>query len=194
MEEDVTPRRSRPLAPGGPTGPSRIPGPPLRRDGPLGAPAAPTKRSCLSVTLCRASGGGGGPPWERLRGPAPVTPVSPRPRPPTAEGPQRCGSSGGANSALGAKMGVPCSPAWSGGYLLLGWGGQRGGRHQGIPRWCHGAWHGSEPSGSRGVTWGRMGASTPVSDFPFAHTGSVGGQRQGEVSPVGEPGVQQGKE
>ncbi|XP_042648940.1 neuronal-specific septin-3 isoform X2 [Tyto alba] len=108
MEEDVTPHRSRPPAPGGPTGPSRIPGPPPRRDGLLGTP---TKRSCLSVTLRRA---GGGPPWERLRGPAPVTPVPPRPRPAAAEVPQRRGSPGGDEAAPATKTGVPCSPPRSG--------------------------------------------------------------------------------
>lgn len=118
MEEDITPHRSRLPVLGGPTGPSRIPGPPPRRDGPLSTPAASTKRSCLSVTLRRAGGGGGGPPWERLRGPAPITPVPPRPRPTVAEGPQRHGSPGGAEAAPAAKMGVPCSLPRSGGSPL----------------------------------------------------------------------------
>ncbi|XP_040410513.1 neuronal-specific septin-3 isoform X2 [Cygnus olor] len=65
MEEDVSPGPR-------PAGPSRIPGPPLRRYGPSGTP---TQRSCLWVTLRH-----GGTPWQRLRGPAPVTPVPPRPR------------------------------------------------------------------------------------------------------------------
>lgn len=123
MEEDIAPRRSCLPNPRGPTGPSRIPGPPPRRDGPLSAPTAPTKRSCLSVTLCRVGRGGGGPPWERLRGLAPVTPVPPRPRPTTAEGVQRRGGPGGAEAALATKMGVPCSPPCSGGSLLTGWDG-----------------------------------------------------------------------
>lgn len=156
MEEDIAPHRSCLPNPRGPTGPSRIPGPPPRRDGPLSAPAAPTKRSCLSVTLCRAGRAGGGPPWERLRGLAPVTPVPPRPRPVTTEGVQRRGGPGGAEAALSAKMGVPCSPPRSGGSPLPGWAGQGGGRHQGLPRWCHGAWHGAAPCGSWGVTWQRI--------------------------------------
>uniref|UniRef100_A0A8B9M2V4 Septin 3 n=1 Tax=Accipiter nisus TaxID=211598 RepID=A0A8B9M2V4_9AVES len=114
MEEDVAPHRSRLPAPGGPSGLSRIPGPPPRRDGPLGTPAAPTKRSCLSVTLRRAGGVGGGPPWERLRGPAPVTPVPPRPRLTVAEGPQRHGGAGGAEVSPPTKMGVPCTLPRSG--------------------------------------------------------------------------------
>ncbi|XP_027642541.2 neuronal-specific septin-3 isoform X1 [Falco rusticolus] len=114
MEEDVAPRRSRLPTPGGTTGPSRIPAPPLQRVGPLRAPAAPTKRSCLLISLRRVGEGGGGPPWERLRGPGPVTPVPPRPRPPATEGLQRRGSAGGTEAAPAAKMGVPCSPPRSG--------------------------------------------------------------------------------
>ncbi|XP_049678031.1 neuronal-specific septin-3 isoform X3 [Accipiter gentilis] len=114
MEEDVAPHRSRLPAPGGPTGPSRIPGPPPRRDGPLGTPAASTKRSCLSVTLRQAGGVGGGPPWERLRGLAPITPVPPRPRLTVAEGPQRRGGPGGAEVSPPTKMGVPCTLPRSG--------------------------------------------------------------------------------
>ncbi|XP_067997853.1 basic proline-rich protein-like [Melanerpes formicivorus] len=117
MEEDVPAHRSRLPVPGGPTSPSRIPGPPPRRDSLLGAPSTPTKRSCLSVTLRR---GCGGPPWERLRSPAVVTPVPPRPRPLTTEGPQRCGGPGGAEAALAVRMGVPSSPPHSGGSLLRG--------------------------------------------------------------------------
>ncbi|XP_056197817.1 neuronal-specific septin-3 isoform X2 [Falco biarmicus] len=114
MEEDVAPRRSRLPTPGGTTGPSRIPAPPLQRVGPLRAPAAPTKRSCLLISLRRVGEGGGGPPWERLRGPGPVTPVPPRPRPPATEGLQRRGSASGTEAAPAAKMGVPCSPPRSG--------------------------------------------------------------------------------
>lgn len=120
MEEDIALHRSCLSAPGSPSGPSRIPGPPRRRDSPLGVPAS-TKRSCLSVTLRR---GGGGLPWERLRGPAPVTPIPPRPRPVAAEGPQRHGSSGGAEATPVAKMGVSCTPPHSGGSPLTGWAGQ----------------------------------------------------------------------
>ncbi|XP_065598868.1 neuronal-specific septin-3 isoform X3 [Cyrtonyx montezumae] len=61
-------------------GPSRIPGPLPRRDGPTGAP---TQRSCLWVTLRQ---GAGGPPWQRLRVPAPITPVAPCPRPASGHG------------------------------------------------------------------------------------------------------------
>ncbi|XP_042746330.1 neuronal-specific septin-3 isoform X1 [Lagopus leucura] len=55
-------------------GPSRIPGPMLRR---AGSPSAPTQRSCLWVTLRQ---GAGGAPWHRPRAPAPITPVAPCPR------------------------------------------------------------------------------------------------------------------
>ncbi|XP_047934834.1 neuronal-specific septin-3 isoform X2 [Anser cygnoides] len=81
MEEDVSPGPR-------PAGPSRIPGPPPRRYGPSGTP---TQRSCLWVTLRH-----GGAPWQRLRGPAPVTPVPPRPR--HAPGP------GGTEAAPAEKM------------------------------------------------------------------------------------------
>ncbi|XP_035167053.1 neuronal-specific septin-3 isoform X2 [Oxyura jamaicensis] len=81
MEEDVAPGPR-------PAGPSRIPGPPPRRYGPSGTP---TQRSCLWVTLRH-----GGDPWQRLRDPAPITPVPPRPR--HAPGP------GGAEAAPAEKM------------------------------------------------------------------------------------------
>ncbi|XP_065533088.1 neuronal-specific septin-3 isoform X4 [Lathamus discolor] len=105
MEEDVAHHRGHPPVPGGP---SRIPAPSQRRDSPLGAP---TKRSCLSVTLRQASAGAGGFLWERLRGPAPITPVPPRPRPTVAEGSQR---RGGAEASPVVKMGVPCALPCSG--------------------------------------------------------------------------------
>ncbi|XP_071588408.1 neuronal-specific septin-3 isoform X1 [Heliangelus exortis] len=111
MEEEIAPHRSRLPAPGSPASTSRIPGPRWRRDSPLGVPIDATKRSCLSVTLCR---GGGGAPWERLRGPALVTPVPPRPRPVVAEGPQQHGSPGGAELAPAVKMRVPVSLPRSG--------------------------------------------------------------------------------
>ncbi|XP_032052519.1 neuronal-specific septin-3 isoform X2 [Aythya fuligula] len=81
MEEDVTPGPR-------PAGPSRIPGPPPRRYSPCGTP---TQRSCLWVTLQH-----GGTPWQRLRGPAPVTPVPPRPR--------HAPGSGGAEAVPAEKM------------------------------------------------------------------------------------------
>lgn len=116
MEEEIALPRSCLSAPGSPSGPSRIPGPSRRRDGAL-AVAAPTKRSCLSVTLRRAWPGL---PWERLRGPAPVTPIPPRPRPVAAEGPQRHRSSDGTESTPVAKMGLFYVPPRSGGSLLTG--------------------------------------------------------------------------
>lgn len=193
MEDDVAPHRSRLPALGGP---SRIPGPPPRRDGPLGSPAAPTKRSCLSVTLCRAGGGSGGPPWERLRGPAPVTPVPPRPRPVAAEGLHRRGGPGGAEAAPAVKMGVPCSPPRSGGSLLLGWGwaGQGGGRHQGVPLWWHhGARCGAGPLGVAGGRGGGWGLAPPGVVSPWPTPGAQVGEGRWEVSPWhGGPGTRWG--
>lgn len=125
MEEDIALRRSCLSAPGSP---SRSRGPPRRWDSPLGV-AASTKRSCLSVTLRQA---GGGLRWERPRGPAPVTPIPPRPRPVVAEGPQRRSSSDGAQATPVVKMGVSCTPPRSGGSARTGWDGL--GRERDAPR------------------------------------------------------------
>lgn len=186
MEEDVTPHRSRLPTLGSPR---RIPGPSSRRDGPLGIPTTPTKRSCFSVTLCRAAGG---PPWERLRGPAPITPVPPRPRPAAAEGPQRHDGPGWAEAASAAKMGVPCSPPRSGGSLLPGWAGKRGGRHQGVPRqWRHhGTRCGGGPSGAAGGHGGGWGLPTPGAISPWPTPGMQVDEGRREVSSWGgEPGT-----
>lgn len=139
--EDIARHRSCLSTPGSPSGPSCTPDPSQRQDSPFSV-AASTKRSCLSVTLRR---GGGGLPWERLRGPAPVTLIPPWPRPVVAEGPQRHGSSDRAEATPVAKMGVSCVQPRSGGSPLMGWAG--GGRHQVVPWRRHGAQHGQDPSG-----------------------------------------------
>lgn len=103
MEEDVAPGPR-------PAGPSRIPGPPPRWYGPCGTP---TQRSCLWVTLRH-----GGTPWQRLRGPAPVTPVPPRPR--------HAPGSGRAEAASAEKMPGTGDPR-TGGSALRGGMGAPGG-------------------------------------------------------------------
>lgn len=181
MEEDIALHRSCLSTPGSPSGPSHIPGPSRQRDSPLDV-AASTKRSCLSVTLRRAGGGGRGLPWERLRGLAPFTPIPPRPMPVAAERPQRHGGSDGAKATPVAKTGVSCAPPRSGGSPLTCWArGREAPRGPSEMTWSP-AWAGPFRRGR--VVRGRMGASSPWSDFLLTHTRIMGGQQLVGGQPV----------